>query len=118
MIVVYRGNRILWHGIGRWLFKTRVFSLVNLLSESRERIVPEFVPWYGSNETVAEMAIDFLRSPQKLAEQRQKLHALVKKLDHPGASMNVARLAMSIMEGRPIEQGSSSAMDHSYRSKT
>jgi hypothetical protein len=44
------------------------------------------------------MAIDYLRHPQKLAEQREKLNRLVKKLDHPGASMNVARLALGMIE--------------------
>jgi lipid-A-disaccharide synthase len=117
MIVVYRGNPVLWHGIGRWLFKTRIFSLVNLLSESREQIVPEYVPWYGSNEPVANLAIDFLRNPHKLAEQRQKLHALVKKLDHPGASMNVARLALSLMEGHPADERPTSEMNFSHGSK-
>src|SRR5688572_22929976 len=39
MIVVYRGGRIAWHLVARWLVKTRTFSLVNLLNDSRERIV-------------------------------------------------------------------------------
>jgi hypothetical protein len=47
------------------------------------------------------MAIDYLRHPQKLAEQREKLNRLVKKLDNPGASMNVARLALSMINGNP-----------------
>jgi lipid-A-disaccharide synthase len=104
MIVVYRGSRILWHLVARWLVKTRTFSLVNLLNESRERIVPEVVPWVGSNRPVADMAIDYLKHPQKLAEQREKLNRLVKKLDHPGASLNVARLALGMMEKKRAEQ--------------
>ncbi len=104
MIVVYRGSRILWHLVARWLVKTRTYSLVNLLNESREHIVPEFVPWFGSNRPVAEMAIDYLKHPQKLAEQREKLNRLVKKLDHPGASMNVARLALEMMRKKGVEQ--------------
>ena len=104
MIVVYRGSRILWHLVARWLVKTRTYSLVNLLNESREHVVPEFVPWYGSNRPVAEMAIDYLKHPQKLAEQREKLNRLVKKLDHPGASMNVARLALEMMQKKGVER--------------
>jgi len=41
---------------------------------------------------------------QKLAEQREKLKRVVKKLDHPGASMNVARLALGMMEKKRAEQ--------------
>ena len=94
----------MWHLVARWLVKTRTYSLVNLLNESREHIVPEFVPWYGSNRPVAELAIDYLKHPQKLAEQREKLNRLVKKLDHPGASMNVARLALEMIKNKGVER--------------
>ncbi len=99
MIVVYRGNRILWHLIGRWIVKTRTYSLVNLLAGPGRRIVPEFIPWYGSNEPVAKEALDLLAHPEKLEEQRSRLHELIQSLDHPGASMNVAKLAMEMMNG-------------------
>jgi lipid-A-disaccharide synthase len=97
MIVVYRGSPVLWHLIGRWIIRTRTYSLVNLLADRHEHIVPEFIPWYGSNEPVAQMAIDCLRHPEKLAGQREKLKRLVGALDRPGASMNAARLAMEMM---------------------
>ena len=102
MIVVYRGSRVLWHAIGRWLIKTRTYSLVNLLSDSPKHIVPEFIPWYGSNGPVASKAIDFLEHPEKLQEQRDRLRELIDRLDHPGASMNVARLAFKLMNERPV----------------
>jgi len=98
MIVVYRGNPILWHGIGRWLIKVRTFSLVNLLAGVDKHIVPEFIPWHGSNEPVAVEAIGLLRHPEKLEIQHAKLEKLIKGLDKPGASMNVARLALSMMK--------------------
>ena len=97
MIVVYRGNPFLWHTIGRFLIKTRTFSLVNLLSEGREHIVPEFVPWYGSNRPVAEYALDMLRHPERLKAQADRLNALVHSLDRPGASMNAAKIALDLM---------------------
>jgi len=97
MIVVYRGSPLLWHAVGRWLIKVRTFSLVNLLAGKDKHIVPEFIPWYGSNEPVAVAAIDLLRHPEKLEIQHAKLEKLIQKLDKPGASMNVAKLAMSMM---------------------
>ncbi|MGE5608789.1 MAG: hypothetical protein ACM359_06025, partial [Bacillota bacterium] len=99
MVVVYRMNPLLWHLIGRWLVPARTFSLVNLLSGDRQHIVREFIPWYGSNRPVAEYAIDLLRHPEKLADQQRKLMNMVQKLDRPGASMNVAKLAIQMMGG-------------------
>jgi lipid-A-disaccharide synthase len=99
MIVVYRVNPVLWHGIGRWLVKTRTFSMVNILHDANEHIVPEHVPWYGSNEPVAQQAINFLRAPDALLAQRQRLLQLIRHIDHPGASMNVARLVMEMTGG-------------------
>ncbi|CAN5599300.1 lipid-A-disaccharide synthase [soil metagenome] len=98
MIVVYRGSPVLWHGIGRWLIKVRTFSLVNLLAGVDKHIVPEFIPWYGSNQPVANCAIDLLKHPTKLDDQHKKLEALIQQLDKPGASMNVAKLAMGMMK--------------------
>jgi lipid-A-disaccharide synthase len=107
MVVVYRGSPILWHLVGRWMVRTRTYSLVNLLSDFHERIVPEFIQWYGSNDPVAQYAIEMLKHPQKLAEQRIKLRHLVHSLDQPGASMNVARLAMGMMDAK-VREGVSS----------
>ena len=59
--------------------------------------MPEFVPWYGSNEPVARKAISMLKEPGKLEEQRRKLGELVATLDKPGASDNAARVALSMM---------------------
>jgi lipid-A-disaccharide synthase len=102
MIVVYHGNPVLWNALGRWLIKIPTRTLVNLLAAGphagKDRhVTPEFTPWYGSGEPVADLALDYLRHPEKLEAQRQKLRELVGKLDKPGASMNVARLAMGMM---------------------
>lgn len=99
MIVVYYGNPILWHLIARWIIKTRTYSLVNLLSDAHEHIVPEFIPWYGSIDPVAQAAIELLREPDRLDQQRQHLHHLIRSLNKPGASMNAAKLAMDMLNG-------------------
>lgn len=102
MIVVYHVNPILWNIAGRWLVKTRTFSLVNLLSDDK-RLVPEYVPWYGSNKPVFLHALDYLKNPEMLASQRQHLLDLVRRLDKQGASVNTARMAMELMgDDRPI----------------
>jgi lipid-A-disaccharide synthase len=101
MLVVYRLNPLLWHGVGRWMMRTRTFALVNLLANTH--LVREFIPWFGDPVPVADAAIDLLRHPAKLAEQRERLANLVRTLDRRGASLNVARLALQLMDG-PLAQ--------------
>ena len=98
MIVVYRIHPVIWYAAGRWVIKTRKIALVNILAGNID-LVPEFVPWYGSNEPVAECALNFLKHPELLAQQRSALNRLIGKLDRPGASANVARMAMEMMGG-------------------
>lgn len=98
MIVVYAGSRLLWHAIGRWMIRTRTFSLVNLLSADPSRkIVPEFVPWFGSVGPVAECAIDLLRHPEKRDAQKRALAEMVSRIEGVGASERAARLALELM---------------------
>jgi lipid-A-disaccharide synthase len=104
MIVVYHTTRMLWHGAGRWLIRIPTRTLVNLLAVgpqgSREQhLTPEFTPWYGAGGPVADLALDYLRHPEKLEDQRRKLADLVGSLDHPGASTNVAKIALAMMKG-------------------
>lgn len=101
MVVVYHVNPLLWHLIGRWVVNTRTYSLVNLLSDHHEHLVPEFIPWHGSIEPAAQCALDLLRNPEKLHAQRQRLRHLIETLDRPGASANAARLAMAMLQPKP-----------------
>ncbi len=96
MIVVYRLNPLIWHLAARWIIKTPHIAMVNILAGNIE-LVPEFIPWYGSNHGVAQCALDFLAHPEKLAEQSAKLRELIATIDRPGASMNAARLALEMM---------------------
>jgi lipid-A-disaccharide synthase len=95
MIVVYRVNPLLWRA-ARLLLTTKKIAMVNILAGQID-LVPEFIPWHGSNQPVIDCALDLLRHPEKLAEQREKLDRLMSTLDQPGASMNVARIAMELI---------------------
>jgi lipid-A-disaccharide synthase len=96
MIVVYRVSPLMWHGLARWVVKTKKIALVNILAGNTD-LVPEFVPWYGSNQPVIDCALELLRDPHKLNEQKRRLHELMRSLDSRGASMNTSRLAMEMM---------------------
>jgi len=106
MIVVYRVSPLTWHAGGRWLVKARTFALVNLLAKQTTaetvaaaggHIVPEYVPWIGPTDEVAELAIRMLRNPSELQAQREQLDQLIRTLDHPGASTRVAQLALEMI---------------------
>lgn len=106
MVVVYAANRALWNLLGRRLVKARTYALVNVLATGpnagKDRhLVPEVMPWFGDPGIVADLAIDYLRHPEKLAAQRASLARLVQSLDHPGASMNVARMALEMLGTPP-----------------
>jgi lipid-A-disaccharide synthase len=114
MIVVYHGSPLTWNLLGRWLIKTRTYSLVNLLAADPQlaasgrvtsdmHVVPEFIPWYGPTAPVAEYAIDLLKHPEKLTAQRERLAALVARLDSPGASERVAAMALEMLDHRTAD---------------
>ncbi|HUB23875.1 MAG TPA: hypothetical protein VL992_00500 [Tepidisphaeraceae bacterium] len=98
MIVVFYGSRLAWNLIGRWLISARTFAMVNILSPTGQRIVPEFIPWNGPVEPVGQCAIDLLRSPGKLAEQRKLLAQTLAPLAQSGASRKAAELARQLMD--------------------
>ena len=104
-MVVYRLNPLVWHLFARWVVNARIFSLVNLLNDGHQMIVPEFVPWYGSNEPVIDKTLEILHKPEMLAEQRERLQHVIRTLNRPGASRNAAKLAIDLMEGRAGTQG-------------
>lgn len=54
MVAMYNGNRVMWHGLGRWLISTRTFTLPNLIGEwlGMGKRVPEFVPHFGAVEPI------------------------------------------------------------------
>src|SRR5687768_10806107 len=107
MIVVYHGNPVLWHAIGRWLVRIPTRTLVNLLAAGpngtpEQHLTPEFTPWFGAPDPVAGLAIDYLRHPEKLESQRKKLDDLVRSLDRPGASARAAQIAQDLMNGAAL----------------
>jgi lipid-A-disaccharide synthase len=97
LAVVYHGNPVLWHTLGRWLLKTRTFSLVNLLSNREQHIAREFIPWYGPAQPVVDHIIALLKSPEKLRAQQRDLAEMIAPLDKPGASLSAARMAMDLL---------------------
>ena len=96
MLIVYRLPA--WQAaVARRLVRTPRIGLVNLLNGWDDPIVPEFFPWSGDPAPVAAAVLELLANPAKLAAQSAALDRLVCTLDNPGASMNVAKLAVELM---------------------
>jgi lipid-A-disaccharide synthase len=82
MIVVYR-LAPLTASIARWLVRTPIFAMVNLISG--KRVVPELVQKDFTPARLANEAIRLLDSPDARAEMRRGLAEVRKKLGPPGA---------------------------------
>lgn len=75
MVAMYNLSRIKWHGIGRWLVKTRTFTLPNLISEAmgKGRVIQEFVPHFGQVEPIAAAVDALLSDDAARADQAEDL---------------------------------------------
>lgn len=97
MIVVYRVSTLLWLAVGRWVIKTPKIAMVNILAGNRD-LVPEFIPWNGDPEPIVACAESLLNDPSQLATMRADLLKLIEPLDRRGASENVARMALEMID--------------------
>ncbi len=82
MIVVYR-LAPLTAAIARWLVRTPMFAMVNLIAG--RQVVPELVQKDFTPERLAGETIRLLDSPEARAEMRRGLAEVREKLGPPGA---------------------------------
>lgn len=95
MAVMYQTNRILWHLVGRWLVRSRFFTLVNLLAD--RALVPEFMPYFVSVAPIADRVSDLLRNPKMLSRLSNELVDLVEPLTRKKAGQEVARIVLDML---------------------
>jgi len=95
MVIMYQSSKILWHLIGRWLVKTKYLSLVNILAD--KELVPEFMPYFSSLESIVEAIDLLLESSDKLAQISGELIKLVEPLAEKKASEQVARIVVEML---------------------
>ena len=94
MIVIYR-LAPLTAAIARWLVRTTMFAMVNLIAG--RRIVPELVQNDFTAERLASEAIRVLDSPDTRAEMRRGLAEVRQKLGPPGAVERAAALIAGML---------------------
>ena len=95
MVIMYKTNPMLWHLAGRWLVTTKYLSLVNILA-GRE-LVPEFMPYFGSTEPIAETVQGLFENKARLTQISSDLLAIVQPLAAKKAGSEVARIATAML---------------------
>jgi lipid-A-disaccharide synthase len=95
MVVVYRVSPLEYR-IGRPFVRLDTFAMVNLIAE--KRIVPELIQDDFTPEAVAHEALSLLTDPQRVAQIRQGLAGVRRKLGGPGASRRAAEAILKIAE--------------------
>ncbi len=101
MIVIYRLAPVT-AAIARWLVRTPMFAMVNLIAG--KRVVPELVQKDFTPDRVANEAIRLLDSPEARAEMRRGLAEVREKLGPPGAIDRAAEIIAAMLnapEGAP-----------------
>ena len=94
MIGMYNGSRLMYHLMGRWLVRTKHFSLINILAE--RELVPEFMPYFSSTEPIAAKAIELLRSDEMRSSMSRDLAELVKPLRNGRAAQQTATILLKL----------------------
>lgn len=102
MVVLYNVNWWSWQLAGRFLIRTRTFSLPNLLAEGfgfpsqppARRRVPEFIPHFGEVGPVADALVELLTDPAA----RQRQHELFTMIDRAYDAVPFATTAADVVE--------------------
>jgi len=94
MIVVYR-LAPLTAAIARWLVRTPMYAMVNLIAG--KRVVPELVQKDFTPEKVAAEAVRLLGSPEARAQMLEGLAEVREKLGPPGAVERAADLIAAML---------------------
>jgi len=95
MVVVYQTNAVLWHLIGRWLVRSKFFTLVNLLAD--RRLVPEFMPYFTSIEPIIETIDGYLRDKDLLTRTSNELIDMVEPMTRKKAGETVASVVIEML---------------------
>lgn len=74
MVIVYRKYNLLVYFLLKAIMATKHYSLPNVIAG--RRIVPEFVPHFGTGRPIAKAALALLSSPEHAEHQRSDLAAM------------------------------------------
>jgi lipid-A-disaccharide synthase len=95
MVIMYQSSKLLWHLVGRWLVKSKYLSLVNILAD--KELVPEFMPYFKSIESIVAVIDEMLNDPQKLSLLSGDLIKLAEPLGTRQASQRVSEIVLDML---------------------
>ena len=83
MVVMYNTGWWKWHLLGRWLIRTRTYSLPNLVAEAAGlgRVVAELMPHFGQIPPLIGALEPLLREPGRRRDQSAALARVAKAFD-------------------------------------
>lgn len=96
MIVMYQSSRLMWHSIGRWLIRTPLLSLPNIVAG--RAMVPEFMPYFTSLEPIVDTAMEYLSDTQRLQKASAELIETVKPLAGRNTADRVADMILKMIQ--------------------
>jgi lipid-A-disaccharide synthase len=88
MVVFYKKSNPIFFLLARTVLSTKFFCLPNLLA--RKRIVPEFIPHYGSARRIVRAADELLTQPDLADKQRAALAEVVATFSNRHAAISAA----------------------------
>jgi lipid-A-disaccharide synthase len=94
MVVIYRLAPVT-AALARWLVRTPMFAMVNLIAG--KRVVPELVQKDFTPQRVANEVIRLLGSDEARAEMRQGLASVRERLGPPGAIERAAEIIVGMI---------------------
>jgi len=96
MVIMYQISRFLWYLAGWWLVRTKYLSLVNILAG--KELVPEFMPFFSSIESITESIERLLEDRDKLTEISSELIKLSGPLAEKKARQEVAKIVIGMLD--------------------
>jgi lipid-A-disaccharide synthase len=99
MVVFYKGSRLLYYTMAKWLVATKYFTLPNVLAH--REIVPEFVPHFAGPEPIVAAARNLIDDPAAAALQREELARIAEMFRGRNAGANAADAIEEICGLRP-----------------
>lgn len=93
-IALYRTSWLTYE-IGRRVITVKYLAMPNLLADAP--VMPEFVQGKATAEALANQSMDWLGSPEKLHEIRQRLRQATNQLGTPGAAGRAAQHVLNLL---------------------
>ena len=98
MVAMFRMNRLPWLLFGRWMVRSPLRALPNIVAG--RKVVPEFIPHFGSDEPIAEALCGVLTDAALQAGQHHAFAMIRSRFDGHGPAREAVDVIEAVMYGR------------------